>query len=161
MKAEDLYHTGIVVEDVDVTMRWLTETAGYRWCDTFVGEQEVELADGIRTVPLHFAYSVTEPRLEVLAAQPGTVWEVTESGLHHLGFWSDDVEKDVAELEAHGHTGGRQGPRPLRHVALGLLHRPRRAAHRAGHPVARAPPLRAVHHRSGGGPVGPDHRPHR
>ena len=29
MKAENLYHTGIVVDDLDATMDWFTQTAGY------------------------------------------------------------------------------------------------------------------------------------
>ena len=29
MKAENLYHTGMVVDDLEATMEWLTEVAGY------------------------------------------------------------------------------------------------------------------------------------
>src|SRR5207245_7035939 len=88
MKPRDLYHTGIVVDDVDATMQWLTEVAGYQWCDRFIGEHVVETPNGERTIPLHFVYSMSEPRLELLESVPGTVWEPPASGVHHLGYWS-------------------------------------------------------------------------
>lgn len=66
MRAEDLYHTGIVVEDLDATLRSLPEVAGYEWCDEFVGEQVVLTPAGEVNLPLRFAYSTTEPRLEIL-----------------------------------------------------------------------------------------------
>ena len=43
-----------------------------------------------------------EPRLEILQTVPGTVWVPADSGVHHLGYWSDDVESDLAALEANG-----------------------------------------------------------
>ena len=30
MKAENLYHTGIVVDDLDATMEWFSKLAGYK-----------------------------------------------------------------------------------------------------------------------------------
>jgi len=33
---------------------------------------------------------------------PGTIWVPADSGVHHLGYWSDDVESDLATLEANG-----------------------------------------------------------
>ena len=102
MKPQDLYHTGIVVDDVDTTMEWLTKVADYQWCDKYIGELVVEMPEGERTVPLHFAYSMSEPRLEILASVPGTVWQPPASGVHHLGYWSDDVDADVATLVQSG-----------------------------------------------------------
>src|SRR5262245_31904179 len=102
MKAEALYHTGIVVEDVAATLEWLSETAGYRWCQPLSGEHVVELDGGERTVRYHFVYSISEPRLEIVAAQPGTLWQPADSGIHHLGYWSSDMERDIAALGAAG-----------------------------------------------------------
>jgi lactoylglutathione lyase len=47
-------------------------------------------------------YSGAEPRLELLQTVPGTVWTPADSGVHHLGYWSDDVESDLATLESNG-----------------------------------------------------------
>lgn len=102
MKPEDLYHTGIVVADFDATLQWFTDVAGYRWCDEYAGEQTVKAADGEKTIPLRFAYSINEPRLEILQAIPGTLWAPTSSGVHHLGYWSDDVDRDIDALVATG-----------------------------------------------------------
>jgi len=30
------------------------------------------------------------------------VWTPADSGVHHLGYWSDDVDADLAMLEANG-----------------------------------------------------------
>ena len=102
MKPEDLYHTGIVVEDLDAARRWLTDVAGYRWCDEYAGDVVVETVGGEIEVPIRFAYSMSEPRLELLQSVPGTVWVPESSGIHHLGYWSDDVERDLATLAAQG-----------------------------------------------------------
>ena len=102
MKPEDLYHVGIVVDDLDASLRWFTDTAGYRWCEEYAGDQVVETPAGEITVPMRFAYSMDTPRLEVLQAVPGTLWQPASSGIHHLGYWSDDVAADVATLEASG-----------------------------------------------------------
>ncbi|HXX89206.1 MAG TPA: VOC family protein [Acidimicrobiales bacterium] len=102
MKADDLYHSGIVVEDFDGTLQWFTSVAGYRWCDEMALEQTVETPEGERTVPIRFAYSMSEPRLEVLQAVPGTLWMPSTSGVHHLGYWSDDVDGDIDTLVRSG-----------------------------------------------------------
>ena len=102
MKPEDLYHTGIVVEDFDAALPWFTDVVGYRWCDELAVDQDVWTPEGERTVPIRFAYSMSEPRLEVLQAVPGTVWVPSSSGAHHLGFWSDDVDGDIEMLVGNG-----------------------------------------------------------
>ncbi len=102
MKPEDLYHTGIVVDDFVGALRWFTDVAGYRWCDELALEQTVWTPQGDRTVPIRFAYSMSTPRLEVLQAVPGTVWMPSNSGIHHLGYWSDDVDADMEMLVGEG-----------------------------------------------------------
>ncbi|HTT87107.1 MAG TPA: VOC family protein [Acidimicrobiales bacterium] len=112
MKAEDLYHTGIVVEDFEGAQRWFTEVAGYRWCDDLSVEQTVWTPEGERGVPIRFAYTMGEPRLEILQAVPGTVWTVSTSGIHHLGYWSDDVDGDVEMLVGNGLRAEVKAPLP-------------------------------------------------
>jgi len=54
------------------------------------------LPDGEATLDLVFTYSKTEPRVEVIQSMPGTLWVPAEdSGIHHLGYWSDDVAADA------------------------------------------------------------------
>jgi catechol 2,3-dioxygenase-like lactoylglutathione lyase family enzyme len=102
VKPENLYHTGVVVDDLDATMAWFTKVAGYRWTDVVEVEQSGETPEGEVTIPMRMVYSGDDPRLELLQTVPGTVWTPADSGVHHLGYWSDDVESDLASLEANG-----------------------------------------------------------
>ena len=48
---------------------------------------------------------MSSPRLEIIQAVPGTLWEpAAGSGIHHLGYWSDDVAADSAALEERGYA---------------------------------------------------------
>jgi hypothetical protein len=98
----NLYHTGIVVANVPDAMRWFEEAAGYRWCEPFMAEQVVQLEDGERTLTIQGTYSMDEPRLELVGAIEGTLWRPSLAGVHHLGYWSDLVDEDVAALAALG-----------------------------------------------------------
>jgi catechol 2,3-dioxygenase-like lactoylglutathione lyase family enzyme len=112
MNPEDLYHIGIVVDDLDTTLSWLSDVAGYQWCEQYAGDQVVETPAGETTIPLRFAYSMNEPRLEVLQAIPGTLWTPSDSGIHHLGYWSDDVDRDIQTLVDTGHEVEARAPLP-------------------------------------------------
>lgn len=102
MKAEDLYHTGIVVDDLGATLDWFTKAAGYRWTDVVEVDQVAQTPAGEVTIPMRMAYSGTAPRLEIVQTVPGTIWIPADSGVHHLGYWSDDVESDLTALESSG-----------------------------------------------------------
>ena len=102
MQPEDLYHTGLVVDDIEATMRSFTDVAGYEWCDQFAGEQVVQLPGSERTLTMRGVYSLSEPRLELVGTISDTLWEPSNAGVHHLGYWSDEVDRDVATLVANG-----------------------------------------------------------
>jgi lactoylglutathione lyase len=108
MKAENLYHSGLVVEDFDAEMAFLTDVIGHRWTQAFEVDQTVEIDGQIHTIPLRLAFSLTEPRLELVQAVPNTLWTPSNSGLHHLGYWSDDIDDDIAALrDSHFVVQGR------------------------------------------------------
>jgi hypothetical protein len=102
MNAENLYHAGVIVEDFEGSLAWYSEHMGYRWCEPFDGETTIVTTAGERVIPMHMTYSMNEPRLELIEAVPGTIWVPADSGIHHLGYWSDDVDADVAHLVAAG-----------------------------------------------------------
>ncbi|ADP83370.1 VOC family protein [Pseudofrankia inefficax] len=106
LRPENLYHVGIIVEDFESELKRLTELFGYEWCDELVADTNVRIhtADGPveKTITNRFTYSVNEPRLEIIRPIPGTVWTPSNSGAHHLGYWSDDVVADSAALVALG-----------------------------------------------------------
>lgn len=113
MRAEDQFHVGIVVDDLDATVAQLADVLGYQWCDEMVAATPVALATGDATVEFRFRYSRNAPRLEIIQSIPGTLWAPgTESGVHHLGYWSDDVGRDSAALEAQGIPREAAGMRP-------------------------------------------------
>jgi hypothetical protein len=113
VRAEDQFHIGIVVEDQESALEELTRLSGYEWCDVNGGPTSVTGPTGEPTpVDLRFAYSRTTPRLEVIRAVPGTLWEPADSGIHHVGYWSDDVAADSAELVRAGWPTEAVGNRP-------------------------------------------------
>ncbi|MDG2026039.1 MAG: VOC family protein [Acidimicrobiales bacterium] len=103
MRPDDLFHTGIVVDDLDDTLARLTAAVGYRWCEKICLPSQITTADGQEIeMESTFCYSMGGPRLEIIQATPGTIWEPATSGIHHLGYWSDDVAADSARLVEHG-----------------------------------------------------------
>src|SRR5215469_15872337 len=77
---------------------------GYEWSDELGGPIQVRLPNGPALLNLRCAYSRSSPRLEVIGRVPGTLWEpAAGSGIHHVGYWSDDVAADAAELERRGY----------------------------------------------------------
>jgi hypothetical protein len=104
LRAADQFHAGIVVDDLDGTLAGLTTLFGHRWCERFSAPVQVRLPGGDAEIPLTFTYSMTEPRLEIIQSIPGTLWTpASGSGIHHLGFWSDDVPADSDRLSEQGY----------------------------------------------------------
>jgi hypothetical protein len=47
---------------------------------------------------------MSEPRIELVQAIPGTLWQTSDAGAHHLGYWSDDIDRDIEVLVANGYA---------------------------------------------------------
>jgi hypothetical protein len=113
VRAEDLFHVGIVVDDVEETLAALSALFGYEWGAQMGGPSSVRLASGEEILDLRCTYSITAPRLEIVQSVPGTLWEpVTGSGIHHVGYWSDDVAADAAALVSQGFAAEATGVLP-------------------------------------------------
>ncbi|MCI3277933.1 VOC family protein [Streptomyces cylindrosporus] len=103
LDATDLYHTGIVVPDLEVWKARMTEVAGHRWTETLSARLPVRLADGERVLELRYAYSLDAPHIELVQEIPGTPWTATEHiATHHLGYFCDDVTTTSKRLEEAG-----------------------------------------------------------
>lgn len=100
----ELYHTGIIVDDVDAAKEEYSELMGVTW--GLEGERDVPvwMPEGARTMSFRFAYTAEGPhRLELVRPTPGTLWEVTGVGhAHHLGYWCADVAGTSRELARRG-----------------------------------------------------------
>jgi hypothetical protein len=99
----DLFHTGIVVDDLTSAKDEFGGLLGVTWIEG-EGDTPMLLADGPRTVKMAFAYSSEGPHhLELVQSVPGTVWTVVGGGhAHHVGYWSDDVGAASAALLGRG-----------------------------------------------------------
>ena len=106
----DLFHTGIVVDDLAAAKEELGAALGVTWRD---GGAEVRLTD---RRPARAPCRPPTPcrpsgphHVELVQSIPGTVWSVTAPGhAHHLGYWVDDVPSAAAELVRPRGGAGRQ-----------------------------------------------------
>ena len=123
MKSTDQFHVGIVVDDIAAAAAELSTVFGYQWCEELGAAAQVSLPGGDTVLDLTSVYSMSTPRLELVQSIPGTLWEpATGSGVHHLGYWSDDVAADSAELTRHGYAVEALGRRPD-HTPYWAFHR--------------------------------------
>ncbi|MFJ9127748.1 VOC family protein [Streptomyces sp. NPDC102340] len=104
LKASDLYHTGIVVPDVEAAMARMSEAAGYRWTRVEARDTQVRLANGTdRVLALSYTYSLDAPHIELVQEIPGTPWTATaRTAAHHLGYFCDDIPATSKRLEDAG-----------------------------------------------------------
>ena len=102
VRTEDQFHVGVIVEDFDATLNLLTDQFGYEWCEEIKAPTQVVLPGGECEVEFRMTYSRNAPRVEIVAMIPGTLWMPADSGIHHLGYWSDDIAGDSAALRASG-----------------------------------------------------------
>jgi len=103
VRAKDQFHLGLVVEDFEGTLAEFSAAFGYEWCAEIGGVVPLTLPTGNAVLDISCAYSRTLPRLEIVRRIPGTLWEpVAGGGVHHVGYWSDDVAADAAELTRQG-----------------------------------------------------------
>ena len=95
-KVGTFFHVGVVVADIEAAMAELGEAMGVEWSGPIerdVGEWVVRAAFA-RTPP---------PYLELIEGQPGSVWDATSgAGIHHLSYWSDDLDSASSSLETAG-----------------------------------------------------------
>jgi len=114
LNAADLFHIGIVVEDFESTLAELSELFGYEWCEEMSYPTDVLFGDGSKgVVRSSFVYSMNTARLEIIRTIPGTLWvPAAGSGVHHMGYWSDDIEAHSDLLLKRGFVAEATGLSP-------------------------------------------------
>jgi hypothetical protein len=98
----EMYHVGIVVPDFETGKAMYGPLVGHSWSDQAGGPQPC-VVDGVRTT-LDFGFMFSRGngvRIELVRQIPGTIW-TTGAGVHHLGFWSDDVAAESSALTQGG-----------------------------------------------------------
>jgi catechol 2,3-dioxygenase-like lactoylglutathione lyase family enzyme len=104
IKFSNLFHTGIVVKDIEAAKTEYTDVFGVGWAFQGEFEMPVWMPSGPITISFCFAYTAEGPhRLELVRELPGTLWTVAGAGqVHHVGYWADDVGEASAELSRRG-----------------------------------------------------------
>lgn len=99
------YHFGIVVSDFDKSLEELSNNLGIEWASVTEFEIECEQPNGIVTADMKVVYSTTgPPHFEVIRVAPGTVWGQADQGVHHLGYWTENLQEDHKRLTDAGYV---------------------------------------------------------
>ncbi|EFC84558.1 VOC family protein [Parafrankia sp. EUN1f] len=103
LRSEDLFHTGIVVDDLDAGREELGSALGVTW---YEGGANVRLrtCEGTRAVSTAYVLSREGTHhIELVQSIEGTLWTAVAPGhAHHLGYWVDDLAAATEALEALG-----------------------------------------------------------
>jgi hypothetical protein len=103
LRTGDLFHTGIVVDDLAAARDAMGREMGLTWRE---GGAAVRLIteDGARTVHTAYALSREGPHhIELVQSIEDTLWTAPTPGhAHHLGWWVDDVGGAGAALRGRG-----------------------------------------------------------
>jgi hypothetical protein len=105
LRPEDLYHTGIVVPDLDAAMARLSALAGYRWITPLRYTFPFRTANGTRELTSAAVYSLQSPHVELLQEVPDSPWTAAPgNSVHHLGYFTDNLTDTARMLEDNGLT---------------------------------------------------------
>jgi len=98
---QQLFHVGVRVPDIHAAMADLGPGLGVTWCSLQERSQAVWIpGEGSGSLELKFVYSAEGPQhVELLQGPPGSIWDGNDApGVHHMGIWVDDVQKETERL---------------------------------------------------------------
>jgi len=101
-----LFHIGVVCEDLDAAMDEMGRSLGLTWKGGRPTRMDLCIFGEPRTVEMRIAHSVQgPPHVELIESIPDSPWAApTGLGVHHLCYWSDEPRRLIASLEAAGAT---------------------------------------------------------
>jgi hypothetical protein len=95
----ELFEVALVVDDLHRAMN--EELVGLRPATPYQSRVAVRTAAGVSDVELTITYTMVGPlHLEIIERVPDTMYGVV--GIHHYGWFSDDLVADSASLAARG-----------------------------------------------------------
>ncbi|TAK68254.1 MAG: hypothetical protein EPO13_11935 [Actinomycetota bacterium] len=115
----ELFHFGVVVDDVEAAVDVLGTTLSVRFSAPQTVDQLLWTpADGMHYRRRRAAFSCVHPFIELMEAIPGTNWG--DPGPHHVAYWVDDMTAAAGQLTAAGfehvagsYTEGVDGGQPV------------------------------------------------
>jgi hypothetical protein len=103
LRPEDLYHTGLVVSDLETAKQRLSAMAGYRWTRPLTYTLPFRTAAGTCELTSTIVYSVQSPHVELVREVPGSPWTALPGhAAHHLGYFTDNLTETGKMLEREG-----------------------------------------------------------
>jgi Glyoxalase/Bleomycin resistance protein/Dioxygenase superfamily len=105
LRPQDLYHTGIIVPDLEAAMDRLSALAGYRWITPLTYKLPFRSTAGTHELSSTFVYSLESPHLELIEEVTGSPWVAAPgNSIHHLGYFTDNLSESARVLQANGFT---------------------------------------------------------
>lgn len=100
----DPFHAGVIVADVEEALAQLTASSGVAWHSVQGFDLDLLVDGEVVSTSVRFTYSVDGPlQIELASGPVGSFWDADlYGGLNHLGYWTEDLRKDIAALQAGG-----------------------------------------------------------
>lgn len=119
LRPEDLYHTGIVVPDLDAAIARFSALGGYEWITPLSYTLPFRTATESLELTSTIVYSVQAPHIELVQEVPGTPWTAAPgNAVHHLGYFTDNLLESARLLEDNGFTFEMTADMPGSELAL-------------------------------------------
>jgi len=102
----NLFHSGFIVDDLEAAVAEMSALGIRRWTTPKRSELPALSPDrSVGTFRVRYVYSVDGPHhFELIEPLPyGVISSVNTATFHHLGFWSDEREKDLKGLLDRGY----------------------------------------------------------
>jgi hypothetical protein len=100
---KDLFEIGLIVPSLEKAIEQFHYAFGYTFSPIVEGVLPTQDELGRSMPPLRMSVSREAPQIELLEVAPGThLTPPTGTGLHHLGYYVDDLVDESARLAATG-----------------------------------------------------------
>ncbi len=120
-----LYHTGIIVDDLDEAMRTLGPALGLHWAPPLTATTPMRCPTGVEGREVRFTYGLEGPHHIELLEQidPSPYLSLTGGRyVHHLGYYTTDLAGSAARLESMGFPMELSGFGPNGEISRATFH---------------------------------------
>jgi hypothetical protein len=107
LRMPELFHSGMIVDDIEKVMASMAEGFGTLWSEPVLRGGQTWSPDGAKSRSMLVTYSIGgEHQIELVQLLDDTAWAWAKGGpwLHHLGYWVDDLRGEIARLEKCGYV---------------------------------------------------------